>query len=75
MIIYGLISDLAQRIITLNKLQQRKALAEKLKELDLRPGCKALDFGCGTALFSKIFLDRGVDYYGYEVEWIKRTPK
>lgn len=68
MSIVYLLEDLAQRIITLDKRQARGILAEKLKEHNLQSGCKALDFGCGAGLLSRVFIEYGIDYYGYDID-------
>ncbi|MBI5171446.1 MAG: class I SAM-dependent methyltransferase [Candidatus Melainabacteria bacterium] len=60
--------DIAQRIITLNKLEQRHYLAGQLKKLQLPRGAKILDFGCGTALFAKTIMKMGFQYVGYDID-------
>ena len=59
-------SDLAQRALTLNKLEQRRNLAASLRRLRLRPGASILDFGCGTGLFAPTVRDAGLRYRGYD---------
>ena len=68
MILNSLISDLGQRIVSFNKFQQRLNLTKKLIELDLPAGSFALDYGCGTGQFARIFRNLGLDYFGYDVD-------
>ncbi len=63
-----LFNDLTQRIVTLDKLQQRQHLAQKLQNLDLPKNSKSLDFGCGTGLFARTFFKAGLTYYGYDID-------
>lgn len=60
------LSDLAQRALTLNKLEQRRYLAASLRELRLPPGTTSLDFGCGTGLFARTLQRAGLQYCGYD---------
>lgn len=62
----AIFNDLFQRILTLNKWEQRKNLSNRLKCLGLLPGSKVLDFGCGTGLFASIF--KKFIYYGYDID-------
>src|SRR5207248_8934633 len=39
-----------------------------LDEMALPAGAKVLDFGCGTALFAPVFIRRGFDYVGYDID-------
>jgi cyclopropane fatty-acyl-phospholipid synthase-like methyltransferase len=66
--IWALINDLGQRAITLNKWEQRRKLRRHLEALALAPGCKALDFGCGTGLFAGTFAGFGLKYHGYDID-------
>ncbi len=66
--IWALFNDIAQRIITLDKWQQRNNLSKRLKRIQLAPGSKALDFGCGTGLFARVFEKEGFKYWGYDVD-------
>ena len=66
--IRALVNDIAQRVLTANKYEQKKNLSKRLKRLELKQGAKILDFGCGTALFAKAFLDHGLSYYGYDID-------
>ena len=62
----ALISDVAQRLLTLNKLEERQALSDWLQRLHLRPGARILDFGCGTGLFATTLHNAGLKYYGFD---------
>jgi len=62
----ALISDVAQRLLTLNKLEERHALSDWLQRLHLRPGARILDFGCGTGLFATTLHNAGLKYYGFD---------
>lgn len=65
---WAFFNDFMQRIITLNKLEQRKNLLETVQSLNLPQKSKVLDFGCGTALFTKVFTKLGLNYYGYDID-------
>jgi 2-polyprenyl-3-methyl-5-hydroxy-6-metoxy-1,4-benzoquinol methylase len=66
--IWALLNDLFQRLITFNKHEQRAMLRRQVKCLKRSPGSKALDFGCGTGLFSTVFLKAGYRYWGYDID-------
>jgi len=65
---WAFFNDVAQRLITLNKLEQRRQLLERLRALDVPRGGPALDFGCGTGLFARTFQAAGLRYVGYDVD-------
>jgi 2-polyprenyl-3-methyl-5-hydroxy-6-metoxy-1,4-benzoquinol methylase len=65
---WALFNDVAQRLITLNKLGQRRNLLARLRALGLPPGGSALDFGCGTGLFAPTFQQAGLPYTGYDID-------
>ena len=65
---WALLNDVAQRVITLNKLEQRRHLGERLRALALPEGALALDFGCGTGLFASTFRTAGLRYVGYDID-------
>jgi SAM-dependent methyltransferase len=72
-----LVSDVAQRVLTLNKLEQRRHLASCIERLNLPAGATVLDFGCGTGLFATTLHDLGLRYGGYDpdaavVEYARR---
>jgi cyclopropane fatty-acyl-phospholipid synthase-like methyltransferase len=62
------LNDLFQRILTINKWEQRRNLAINLKALLLKPGSRCLDFGCGTDLFAPVFFKSNLKYYGYDID-------
>jgi SAM-dependent methyltransferase len=62
----ALSSDVAQRLLTLNKLEERRALSAWVQRLHLRPGARILDFGCGTGLFAATLRDAGLTYCGFD---------
>lgn len=62
------LTDMFQRIMTMNKYEQKRNLEEHLKTLSLRPDAKCLDFGCGTALFAPVFRKMGFKYSGYDID-------
>lgn len=66
-------NDLIQRILTCNKREQRASLGRVFQGIKYLPGAKILDFGCGTGLFAKIFIQKGFKYCGYDVD--KRLVK
>jgi SAM-dependent methyltransferase len=61
-------NDLFQRVITLNKYEQRNRLRNRIDALHLPDGSKVLDFGCGTALFADVFKDAKFVYCGYDID-------
>ncbi len=65
---WALFNDVMQRLITLNKLEQRRQLLARLRSLGVRPGGSALDFGCGTGLFAPTFRRAGLRYTGYDID-------
>jgi SAM-dependent methyltransferase len=65
---WALFNDVMQRLITLNKLDQRRHLLARLRALGLAPGSTALDFGCGTGLFAPAFRRAGLRYVGYDID-------
>ena len=66
--IWALINDLLQRLVTFNKGPQRRHLSLLLTGLRLARGRRALDFGCGTALFAPVFTKHGLHYHGYDID-------
>ena len=64
--IWALVNDLGQRVVSGNKWEQRRSLRRRLEALCLPPRSKALDFGCGTGLFASTFTGSGLAYHGYE---------
>ncbi|HEX9409466.1 MAG TPA: methyltransferase domain-containing protein, partial [Methylomirabilota bacterium] len=65
---WALFNDVVQRLITLNKLEQRRDLLDRLRALGLPPGRTVLDFGCGTGLFAPTFQRAGLRYVGYDID-------
>ncbi len=65
---WAALNDLMQRIISLDKWEQRKNLRQSVQSLNLLPGSKVLDFGCGTGLFARVFMKMGLNYYGYDID-------
>lgn len=61
-------NDIAQRIITADKLEQRRYLSNIVKTLNINSGFRVLDFGCGTGLFSRVFTKTGIVYTGYDID-------
>lgn len=62
------VSDLAQRVLTLNKRDQKRAISRILGAMSFPKHPSVLDFGCGTALFSHFLQQLGFRYVGYDVE-------
>lgn len=60
-------NDLAQRLITGNKWEQRRYLRRKLLPF-AKEGGKLLDFGCGTGLFYPTIAGLGLRYFGFDVD-------
>jgi hypothetical protein len=59
---WALFNDVMQRLITLNKLEQRRQLLARLRSLGVRAGGSALDFGCGTGLERGLYVRRPDQY-------------
>lgn len=66
--IWALVNDLGQRVVSGNKWEQRRSLRRRLEALGLPPGSKVLDFGCGTGLFATTFVAAGLRYHGYDID-------
>ena len=66
--IRALLNDVCQRVITFDKLDQRRYLRRRLIEMGLGNGHQALDFGCGTALFAREFKKLSINYVGYDID-------
>ena len=62
----ALVSDVAQRLLTRNKIAQRRTLSEWVRGLNLRTTARLLDFGCGTGLFARTLRRAGPEYCGYD---------
>lgn len=65
---HALFNDCIQRVLTLNKIEQRRNLLRKLRQLSLKPDSRCLDFGCGTGLFASVFTKEGLHYCGYDID-------
>ena len=66
--IFALLNDILQRILTFNKWDQKRYLRRWVSALKLSPGSRVLDFGCGTGLFEVVFRRLGLSYVGYDIE-------
>lgn len=66
--LWACFNDLAQRIITWNKQEQRTNLRRVFRELGQRPGERVLDYGCGTGLFATALAESGLTYVGYDID-------
>ena len=66
--IWALFNDVMQRVITLDKWEQRKNLSRRLKKIEPALGSKVLDFGCGTGLFVRVFENERLKYWGYDID-------
>ncbi|MDY6971690.1 MAG: class I SAM-dependent methyltransferase [Thermodesulfobacteriota bacterium] len=65
---WALFNDVAQRILSGDKWEQRSNLCRRLRQIALPPGSKAMDFGCGTGLFARVFVEEGFKYVGYDID-------
>lgn len=66
--VHAAFNDLAQRVLTLNKFEQRNQLHRFISGLNLPEKCHVLDFGCGTGLFAPMFNKLGMNYVGYDID-------
>lgn len=64
----ALISDIGQRAVSLNKREQKRFFAARMRQLGLPQGSRVLDFGCGTGLFARTLSRIGLRYFGYDVD-------
>ena len=62
------VSDIAQRLLSLNKWEQRRTFRRILSRIPLPEKGKVLDFGCGTGLFTPVFTGAGFAYVGYDTD-------
>src|SRR5262249_45363449 len=66
--IWAWVNDVAQRILTLNKREQRAAVRMLLGQAGWATGARVLDFGCGTGLFATTLAKNGSSYVGYDID-------
>lgn len=66
--LWALCNDLAQRLISVNKTEQKAHLRKRLSALPPRDKRNVLDFGCGTGLFRSVFSPLHFTYVGYDVD-------
>lgn len=66
--LYAFANDLFQRVVSCDKLVQRRLLKEQFLRADVPRRGKVLDFGCGTGLLARVPLRLGMDYLGYDVD-------
>ncbi len=64
----ALVNDFAQRILSLNKYEQKVNIDRLVKTFGLSKASSVLDFGCGTGLFTPLFFRYGWQYTGYDVD-------
>jgi len=62
------VSDLAQRLLTLNKRHQKHDISSILARINFPKQPCVLDFGCGTGLFARFLQGLGLKYVGYDVD-------
>lgn len=67
-LIWAFLNDLAQRLLTWNKREQRDNLRRVFRQLDPAPGARLLDYGCGTGLFAHALAENGFGYVGYDID-------
>jgi cyclopropane fatty-acyl-phospholipid synthase-like methyltransferase len=65
-VLWALFNDVAQRIVTLNKQEQRANVRRIFGQLTRPSGARVLDFGCGTGLFATTLAECHAGYVGYD---------
>jgi len=65
-VFWAAFNDVAQRVLTLNKSEQRGKMRELMDRLGQDGGGAVLDFGCGTGLFATTLAERYARYVGYD---------
>lgn len=62
-------NDMAQRILSANRMQPRRDLFQFVSGLKIEEGGRVLDFGCGTGLFAPTLAKKcGLIYTGYDID-------
>lgn len=62
------LNDMFQRVVTFDKINQRKNLLSQVQHIGIARKSRVLDFGCGTALFARTFIRLGAEYVGYDID-------
>lgn len=66
--VWALVNDVAQRVLTLNKREQRAYLRGLMRATGYDRGARVLDFGCGTGLFARALAGNHSPYVGYDID-------
>ena len=62
------LADMAQRVLTLNKWEQRVSLGRVLRRMPRGTDPRVLDFGCGTGLFAPTIARAGYRCTGLDID-------
>ena len=65
-VLWAAFNDAAQRMLTLNKRQQRAVLRQLIGRHGDDRQARVLDFGCGTGLFATTLAAHYAEYLGYD---------
>ena len=66
--LWAFFNDMAQRILTFNKREQRTAMRRLFQQIGYAGGARLLDYGCGTGLFATALAENGSKYVGYDID-------
>ena len=67
-VLWACANDVAQRILTFNKREQRATVRQLLRQIGCTGGARVLDFGCGTGLFATTLAENESKYVGYDID-------
>lgn len=66
--LWALCNDLAQRLLTSNKREQRANLCRVFQKVGYATGASVLDYECGTGLFAPTLASAELKYVGYDID-------